>query len=111
MDWEAFLDQVKGGFEKLKQETPETFSGFATMARPAKKDGELSEKTKEFIALGIAVATRCDSCIGLHLEHLIRLGATRAQIVEALAMCCYMGGGPAIMYSAKALEAFDQLKK
>jgi alkylhydroperoxidase/carboxymuconolactone decarboxylase family protein YurZ len=44
------------------------------------------------------------------MEHLIRLGATRGEVVEALSMCSYMGGGPSIMYSAKALEAYDQLK-
>ena len=110
MDWKSFLDQARTSFETLSKATPETFAGFSTMAKPAKREGELSEKTKEFIALGIAVATRCDSCIGLHMEHLIRLGATRGEVVEALSMCSYMGGGPSIMYSAKALEAYDQLK-
>ena len=62
-----------------------------------------------FIALGISVAVRCESCIGLHVEHLVRLGATREEFVEALSMSSYMGGGPSITYSAKALEAFDQL--
>ena len=71
----------------------------------------LSEKTKEFVALGIAISTKCESCIGLHIEHLIRLGATRKEIVEVLSVCSYMGGGPSIMFSAKALEAFDQLVK
>ena len=110
MDWKLFLQEVKESFSTFSEATPETFGGFGIMAKPAKREGELSEKTKEFIALGIAVATRCDSCIGLHMEHLIRLGATRGEVVEALSMCSYMGGGPSIMYSAKALEAYDQLK-
>ena len=79
------------------------------MGKPVKRNGELTEKTKEFIALGIAISTRCESCIGLHMEHLIRLGATRKEIVEVLSVCSYMGGGPSIMISAKALAAFDQL--
>ena len=61
--------------------------------------------------MGIAISTKCESCIGLHIEHLIRLGATRKEIVEVLSVCSYMGGGPSIMFSAKALEAFDQLVK
>ena len=75
----------------------------------AKKNGALSEKTKEFIALGIAISTRCESCIGFHVESLVRLGASREELVEALSMCSYMGGGPSITFSTKALEAFDQL--
>jgi alkylhydroperoxidase/carboxymuconolactone decarboxylase family protein YurZ len=41
----------------------------------------------------------------------VRLKATREELVEALAMVSYMGGGPAISYSAKALEAFDEFTK
>ena len=109
MDWKSFLSDTKKSFANLNKNIPETFNGFNHMGKEAKKDGELSEKTKEFIALGIAISTRCESCIGLHMEHLIRLGATRKEIVEVLSVCSYMGGGPSIMFSAKALEAFDQL--
>ena len=66
----------------------------------------LDEKTKEFVALGIAISTRCESCIGLHVESLVRLGVTKAELIEVLAMCSYMGGGPSITFSTKALEAY-----
>ena len=69
----------------------------------------LDEKTKEFVALGIAISTRCESCIGLHVESLVRLGVTKAELIEVLAMCSYMGGGPSITFSTKALEAYEQL--
>ena len=109
MDWNKFLAETKLCFGELERETPEIFRGFGVMGKEAKKTGVLNEKTKEFIALGIAISTRCESCIGLHTEHLIRLGATREEIVEVLSVCSFMGGGPSIMFSAKALEAFDQL--
>ena len=109
MDWKLFLDNARKGFNEFNNVSPETFEGFSKMGNPVKRNGELTENTKEFIALGIAISTRCESCIGLHMEHLIRLGATRKEIVEVLSVCSYMGGGPSIMFSAKALEAFDQL--
>ncbi len=40
-------------FSKFQKETPATFEGFGVMGKDAKKNGHLSEKTKEFIALGI----------------------------------------------------------
>ena len=43
------------------------------------------------------------------MEHLVRLGATRDEIIEALSMSSYMGGGPSITYSAKALDAYEQI--
>ena len=109
MDWKKLTGETKQNFAKFHNETPTTFEGFGVMGKDAKKDGHLSEKTKEFIALGISIAVRCESCIGLHVEHLVRLGATKEELVEALSMSSYMGGGPSITYSAKALDAFEQL--
>ncbi len=107
MDWEAFMDETVANIGALSKEIPETVKGFNTMGAAAKASGALDEKTKEIMALGIAIATRCDSCIGFHIRSLIRLGITRAELCEALAMATYMGGGPSFAYSAKALKAFD----
>ena len=109
MDWKLFLDKTKKDFVSLSEEIPDTFKGFSLMGKEAKKNGLIDEKTKEFVALGIAISTRCESCIGFHVESLIRLKTTRDELIEVLAMCSYMGGGPSITFSTKALEAFDQL--
>ena len=111
MDWNLFLKDTKNNYGKLSKEIPNTFQGFDTMGKEAKKIGLVDEKTKEFVALGIAVATRCESCIGFHVQALIKLGMSREELIEVLAMCSYMGGGPSITFSAKALEAYDQLSK
>ena len=101
------MTEIEGDIATFSKEVPQTVKGFGQMGQAAKTDGALSEKTKEFIALGIAIATRCDSCIGFHTRSLVRLGATREEVNEALAMATYMGGGPSFAYSAKALAAFD----
>ena len=107
MDWKDFMAETEANIGTLSKEVPGTVRGFGMMGKAAKTDGALSEKTKEFIALGIAIATRCDSCIGFHVKSLVRLGATREELCEALSMATYMGGGPSFAYSAKALKAFD----
>lgn len=107
MDWKDFMAGIEADIATYSNEVPETVKGFGMMGKAAKTNGALSEKTKEFMALGIAIATRCDSCIGFHVRALIRLQATREELCEALAMATYMGGGPSYAYSAKALKAFD----
>nr|WP_239058401.1 carboxymuconolactone decarboxylase family protein [Aliiroseovarius sp. PrR006] len=92
----------------MAKDVPATMKGFGQMGAAAKTDGALSEKTKELIALGIAISTRCDSCIGFHVRSLVRLGTTLDELNEALAMATYMGGGPSLAYSAKAREAYEQ---
>ena len=109
MNWTKFLDETMGRIGTLQAQTPKMFEGFNTMGKAAKKSGALDEKTKEFIALGIGISTRCDSCIGFHVKALHKLGATRAELEEMLNVCVYMGGGPALMYAAEALKAWETL--
>ena len=108
MNWQALLNEAIETTGKFQKEATETFAGFSAMGNAAKKNGVLSEKTKELVALGIAISTRCEICIAFHVSSLVRLDTTREEFCEALEMISYMGGGPSISYSAKALEAFDQ---
>ena len=108
MSWTKFINETMGRLGTLQKETPEMFAGFNTMGKAAKKNGALDEKTKEYIALGIGISTRCESCIAFHVKSLVRLGASRAEFCEALEMIGYMGGGPSVTFGAKALEAFDE---
>ena len=50
MDWKSFLSDTQKSFANLNKNIPEIFKGFNAMGKDAKKNGELSEKTKEFIA-------------------------------------------------------------
>ena len=99
----APLKELRGG-------APEVMKGFAAGARAALDAKALDTKTKELIALGIAVATRCAPCIAYHAEAAVKLGASRDEVMETMGMAIYMGAGPAVMYAAQAVEAFDQFK-
>lgn len=96
---------------ELRKAAPETMKGFSAMAAAATADGALDKKTKELIALAIGVSQRCDGCIGFHAKALTKLGATREEIAEVLGMTVYMGGGPALMYAADALRAWDEFSE
>ena len=100
--------ELSAQMEELRNLIPSTMSGFSQLAQGATAEGALSKKTKELVALGIAVSCRCDGCIGFHSKALVSLKATRAEIAETLAMAIYMGGGPSVMYAAEALRAFDE---
>lgn len=100
---------ISRALETLRAEAPETMQGFGAMAKASMKAGALSALDKELIALAIGVTARCDGCIGFHVKALIRLGVTREQLMETLAICTYMGGGPALMYAAEAIRAFEEM--
>jgi AhpD family alkylhydroperoxidase len=101
-------DSINRGIAELRKAAPDALSGFTAMARGAMKAGALSERHKELIALAIGVAGRCDGCIGFHAKALVRLGASREEVMETLAVAVYMGGGPSLMHAAEAVQAFDE---
>lgn len=103
--------RISGSMKVLRKDIADTMQGFSAMAQAATKDGVLDKKTKELIALAIGVSTRCDGCIGFHSEALVKLGATREEFEETLAMAVYMGGGPSLMYAADAMLAFEQFSE
>lgn len=109
MSWTDKLNGTKTQLRSLNKAIPETTKAFGELGKTVKKDASLSFKEKEYVALGIAVATRCEPCIMFHVEALVRLGATRDEVGEVLATCIQMAGGPGMMYAGKALEIYDEL--
>lgn len=107
-DWPALAKDLSGLLGQVRGGIPDVMKGFSAMAKAASADGALAAKTKELVALGIAIATRCDGCITFHTRTARDLGATREEIMEVIGMAVYMGGGPSLMYGAMTLEAFDQ---
>lgn len=95
-----------GAFAKA---APGLMQGFGAISRQATTPGQFSAAQKELMAVAIAVATGCEDCILYHLDAARRHGADEAALIEALEVSVEMGGGPAIMYAAKALDAFRAL--
>ncbi|KTD61931.1 carboxymuconolactone decarboxylase family protein [Legionella spiritensis] len=96
---------------KMRKEMPDVMAGFSSLAQAATKDGVLDKKTKELVAIALAVAGHCPGCIGFHSQTLVKLQTTREELMETLGMAIYMGGGPSLMYAAEALEAFDEFSQ
>ena len=107
-NYKEIVDRISRGMGKLRTDIPDTMKAFGAMAEAATRQGVLDRKTKELIALALGVAAHCDGCIGFHVKALHKLGATRAEVEEALGMAVYMGGGPSLMYAADALQAFEE---
>ncbi|PTB18944.1 alkylhydroperoxidase [Trinickia symbiotica] len=102
------VSAVSGQMRAMRQTQPDLMTAFSQLSAAGTRDGALDRKVRELVALGIAVACRCDDCIGFHTRALAKLGATRAEIEDVLGTAVYMGGGPSMMYATHALEAFEE---
>lgn len=106
-NWNDYLKSLSPGLKNLRLGNPDVMKSFSGIAQAALKPNALDTKTKELIALGISVATRCDDCIGFHAKAALEQGATREELMETLGMAIYLGAGPAVMYAAHAVDAIS----
>jgi AhpD family alkylhydroperoxidase len=105
IDWNGYHKQLLSRIGDLGRGSPDTLNGYQTLSAAGEKTQKLSAKTRELIALAVAVTARCDGCIVVHAEAALKAGAEPDEISEALAVAVALGAGTALVYSARALDA------
>ncbi len=95
---------------ELAKAQPKAMGAFSNLHEAAGEDGALDKKTKELIALAIAVTSRCDGCIAFHTHDVLKAGATREEVMEALSVAILMGGGPSVVYASHVVDALEQFE-
>lgn len=90
----------------LRRAIPDVYKAFSGLHSAALAPGVLDAKSKELIALAVAVATQCDGCIASHAKGAARHGATEAEVAETLGVVILMIGGPGTVYGPRALASF-----
>ncbi|MEN9903861.1 MAG: hypothetical protein RLZZ555_426 [Pseudomonadota bacterium] len=106
----GLMKDINASLAPFRKSQSAAMGGFAQLAQASMAEGTISAKHKELIALAIGISQRCSGCVGFHVKALVKLGCTRAELEEMLAICTYMGGGPSLMYAAEALSAWEQLQ-
>ena len=106
LDWNLYRDQLIAGTGAYGRLTPETTRGYAAMSGAGAKTGHLDAKTRELIAAACAITLRCDGCITFHTKAARDAGATDAELAEALGVGIALNAGAALVYSARAMDAY-----
>jgi len=85
------------------------YEAFLEMEKAAFADGALAKKHKELIAVGISVATNCESCMQWHIEQAAGAGASEREVLEAVEVGIEMAGGPGTVSARFALEVMESV--
>jgi AhpD family alkylhydroperoxidase len=110
-DAKARLDDFQKGVGTLKGEIPDSINALLGFVNAAQKEGVLTVREKELIAIGISIYNRCEDCIVVHAQKALQAGCSRAEILEAAAMGIVFGGGPSLGATASLLvAALDQFE-
>lgn len=108
---EAALHEYKQGIGVFTQKMPELAKHYNAFTEVCFKEGTLSQKEKQLIALGISVYSQDEYCIIYHLKGCLDQGATDEQILEAVGVTAAFGGGAAMSQGVTlVLEALAELK-
>ena len=105
LNWSEYKQQIAAAVGQIAAVSPEIVRGYRALSDAGQKGGKLDAKTRELIALGVAVTRQCDGCIAVHTEAALKHGATREEIVEALGVAVAVNAGAALVYSTRVMDA------
>ncbi len=104
----AVRDELRVPTRELRHAIPQVYAGYKELHDAALAPGALDVRTKELIALAIAVSKECDGCIAAHAHAAVLHGASPEEAAEAIGVTFMMNGGPGTIYGARAFAAFQE---
>ena len=105
LDWNAYRQQLLTATADLGRLIPDTIRGYRELHEAGSKAGRLDGRTRELIALAVAVTRQCDGCIAAHVHAALKHGVTAEEIAEALGVAITVNAGAALVYSARVMDA------
>lgn len=91
----------------LKDWAAEGFKGYSQFSATAMKEGKLSKKFKEIIAVAVAHATLCPYCIDVHTKGAEKEGATKEELSEAILVSSALLAGGAYAHMANMIGSYE----
>ncbi|MCH5462642.1 carboxymuconolactone decarboxylase family protein [Lactobacillus sp. LC28-10] len=99
------MNALNASYKQVFSSVGEAGTGFRQLHADAVADGVLDSKTKELMAVAVAISIRCEGCITDHVYNAVKAGATEEEINETVKVAMMMSGGPGVIYGGKALAA------
>ena len=98
------MNNFNNGIKEIASTNGEALNEFMKFVGANYKDGVVDAKTKELIAIGIAVYARCEHCIVHHVQRAYAAGATKEELMESAFVAVSFGGGPSLTLIATLLK-------
>ena len=86
------MDTTTNPMELFQREAPEVATAFNSLIRALVASGGLDQKTKQLIYIAMKAAMGDDAAVRAHLPMAKQLGATRAEVVDAILLTLTVSG-------------------
>jgi AhpD family alkylhydroperoxidase len=106
IDWNVCRQQLAATIAEIAKMSPDLVKGYRELVGAHSAEGALDPKTRELVALAVAVTLRCDGCITTHVDLARKRGATATEITDALGVAVMVNAGATLVYSARTIDAF-----
>jgi len=90
--------------ELISRQQPEVVAALYKLKGTVFKDGALSVKEKELIAVAVTALLKCDECLTVHAQKAMEAGATKDEIRESLLVAMYLAGPTTVIWTEKIDE-------
>ncbi|WP_453990900.1 carboxymuconolactone decarboxylase family protein [Bacillus nitroreducens] len=112
---EAALLDYKTGIGIFTQKMPKLAEQYHAFTQECFKEGALSQKQKQLIALGISLYSQDEYCIIYHTKGCLDQGCSEEEILETVGVTAAFGGGAAMSQAVtlvqECIEELNQLKQ
>lgn len=98
-----------GKFEEIGKEAPEMAKKFFDYYSTVFAEGELSEREKSLIALGVAHAIQCPYCIDAYTSACLEKGSNPAEMTEAIHVATAIRGGASLVHGVQMRNIAEKL--
>ena len=109
LNWKEYQKQLLTNFAEIGKVNHEILKGYHGLSNAGSATNVLNAKTRELIALAVAVTRQCDGCITNHTSAAIKEGASGEEITEALGVAIAVNAGAALVYSARVIDAYTTM--
>lgn len=92
-----------GKLKAMTAAAPDAMKAFWAFDEAVFKEGALSVKVKELMAVAVAMTTQCPYCIEVHVKKARAAGATDAELTEATLVSAALRAGGSITHGTHAI--------
>jgi AhpD family alkylhydroperoxidase len=106
-----YYDETAKYRDKFDLGLPDAMTAYSAFRKEVYRDGALSLKTKRLIALAAGFMAGCTRCIIGQTKDAVKAGATKAEILETVAVAIVMGGTTVSAETWRVVKALEEMGK
>lgn len=73
-----------------------------------RREGNIPIKTRELIALAVALTTQCAYCIDVHIKEAKQAGVSEEELAELISISASVKAGATMAHGLLAMRLFEQ---